>query len=128
MKIVNTSLGEYAIVQKPDFQSIYTMTQNCKGIRRACRFEEDANLCRSFYSKMKRTKRIAHYAVEDLEKIVVAKDEKSTVTTEAILAANGMMPLKQLNNILFALKPEKKDVQDLRKKEYAKPQFVGKYF
>ena len=43
---------------------------------------------------------------------------------EAILAANGMMPLKQLNSVLFALKPEKKDVQDLRRREYAQPQFV----
>ena len=124
MKTMNTSLGEYAIVQEPDFQAIFSMTENCKGVRKAFHFEEDAKLCPSFYSKMKKRKRTVLYAADDLEKIIAAKDSKSTVTMEAILAANGMMPLKQLNSVLFALMPEKKDVQDLRKREYAQPKFV----
>lgn len=124
MKTMNTSLGEYAIVQEPDFQAIFSMTENCKGVRKASHYEEDAKLCPSFYSKMKKRKRTVLYASDDLEKIIAAKDSKSTVTMEAILAANGMMPLKHLNSVLFALKPEKKDVQDLRRREYAQPQFV----
>lgn len=124
MKTMNTSLGEYAIVQEPDFQAIFSMAENCKGVRKASHFEEDARLFPSFYSKMKKMKRAVLYSADDLEKIVAARDNKSTVTTEAIFAANGMMPLEQLNSVLFALKPEKKDVQDLRKREYAQPQFV----
>lgn len=124
MKTLHTSLGEYAVAAEPDLQTLFGMMENCRGKRRAVHFEDDAGLCHSSYHKLKKHKKGITYSSQNLEKMVAARDKNSNVTTEAAFAANGMIPLQKLTRILFALKPEKKDVQDLRKREYAQPQYV----
>lgn len=124
MKTINTSDGEYCVVEKPDLNALYSMTENCRGLRRKCHFEKEAGLYNGFYTKIKHQKKKGHYLVDDIEKIVTAKDSGSNVTKEAMMAANGMMPMDSLKRMVFVLQPAKKDVQDLRRKEYAKPQYV----
>lgn len=124
MEIKSTSNGEYAIIKEPDISVLYAMSDNCRGIRRWCRFEEEAGTTTSLFTKVKHGKRTGHFKIEDIEKIVEHKDSKSNISKEAMFAANGMMPMEPLRRMHFLLLPEKKDVQDLRKKEYAEPQFV----
>ena len=124
MKTINTSDGEYCVVEKPDLNALYSMTENCRGLRRKCHFEKEAGLYNGFYTKIKHQKKKGHYLVDDIEKIVTAKDSGSNVTKEAMMAANGMMPMDSLKRMVFVLQPAKKDVQDLRRREYAKPQYV----
>lgn len=123
MRTINTSDGEYCIVENADLNALYGMSENCRGLRRRCHFEEEANLYKGFCTKIK-NKKNGPYLLEDIEKIVDAKDSGSNVTKEAMMAANGMLPMESLKRMLFVLQPAKKDVQDLRKREYAKPQYV----
>lgn len=124
MKTINTSDGEYCVVENADLDALYRMSENCRGSRRRCHFEEEASLYKGFCTNVKRKKKNGHYLVEDIEKIVNAKDSGSNVTKEAMMAANGMIPMDSLKRMLFVLQPAKKDVQDLRRREYAKPQYV----
>ena len=124
MKTKDTSYGEYAIIKEPDVPVLYSMSENCRGVKRRVHFEEDAGIMKGFFTKIKHGKRIGYFGVDEIEKIVDHKDAKSNITKEAMFAANGMMPMEPLRRMHFLLLPEKKDVQDLRKKEHAEPQFV----
>lgn len=128
METLYTSAGEYAVVGNPDYKTLYAMAEKCRGTRRRYVFEKEADLPEGFCSKFwKRKFASGKGSVRDVdayEKIISHKAKESGVTMDAMLSANGMMPVKDLNRILFVLKPEKKDVQDLRKREYALSQYV----
>lgn len=45
MKTKDTSYGEYAIIKEPDVPVLYSMSENCRGVKRRVHFE---NLGRAF--------------------------------------------------------------------------------
>lgn len=125
MRTVNTSEGLYCVVAKPDFPALYEMTEKCRGLRRRYSFEKEAGIPSGYIHKIKHNIKTGYYRVEDIEKIVKAKAPNCNVTEEDMIAANGMVPMDFLKRILFILQPEKKEVQDLRKKKYTKPQLTS---
>ena len=69
MKTKDTSYGEYAIIKEPDVPVLYSMSENCRGVKRRVHFEEDAGIMKGFFTKIKHGKRIGCFGVDEMKKL-----------------------------------------------------------
>lgn len=64
------------------------------------------------------------FSLDEITKIVESQRSSGNVTKDSMIAVNGMVPYDNLVKIVQAIKPEKTDKKDFRRKEFAPPENV----
>lgn len=122
--IVKDQQNEYMSVEQPDFSTLMKLTDSCKGNRTDTQFERKAALSVSFLTKVRNGKKKRGFSLDEITKIVESQRSSGNVTKDSMIAVNGMVPYDNLVKIVQAIKPEKTDKKDFRRKEFAPPENV----
>lgn len=122
--IVKDQQNEYMSVEQPDFSTLMKLTDSCKGNRTDTQFERKAALSVPFLTKVRNGKKKRGFSLDEITKIVESQRSSGNVTKDSMIAVNGMVPYDNLVKIVQAIKPEKTDKKDFRRKEFAPPENV----
>ena len=117
--IIKDQQNEYMSVEQPDFSTLMKLTDSCKGNRTDTQFERKAALSVSFLTKVRNGKKKRGFSLDEITKIVENQRSSGNVTKNSMIAVNGMVPYDNLVKIVQAIKPEKTDKKDFRRKEFA---------
>ena len=126
IKCVEHNGKAYVQLFCPDRNMQVAILEECRGLLCRSAFEKIAGLPSGYFSKVKNGLKKA-MSSKYINLILNAADKNSSVTEEDFIISNGMVPYEKIQKVLSFLKPAENDKRDLRKAEYAEPQFIKKH-
>lgn len=121
--IVKDQQNEYMSVEQPDFSTLMNWRIPVKEIGRYSIQREKLRYL-FLLTKVRNGKKKRGFSLDEITKIVESQRSSGNVTKDSMIAVNGMVPYDNLVKIVQAIKPEKTDKKDFRRKEFAPPENV----